>query len=69
MQQLPEGVRATVNSIHKELTRKNDRNGDGGPEAPKPSAKKARILSFRQRMPSGVAAVGVGGSEAVFAGR
>jgi len=69
MQQLPEGVRATVNSIHKELTRKNDRNGDGGPEAPKSSAKKARILSFSQRMPSGIAAVGEGRSEAVSAGR
>jgi len=31
MQELPEGVRATVNSIHQELTRKGGGTGDEGP--------------------------------------
>jgi integrase len=68
MQQLPEGVRATVNSIHQELTRKSGGNGDGEPGTSKPSVKKAKVLSFSQRMPSGFAAV-EGRSEAVFSGR
>ena len=51
MQELPEGVRATVNSIHQELTQKGGGNGDRGPETSKPSAKKAKVLSFGTRKP------------------
>lgn len=67
MQQLPEGVRATVNSIHQELTQKRGRNGNGRPGASKPTAKKAKVLSFSTRKWQG--AVGSGKSEVVLDGR
>jgi len=69
MQELPEGVRATVNSIHQELTRKGGGNGDTGPGTSKPSAKKAKVLSFGTRKPVRQIAQERGGSETVFAGR
>jgi integrase len=69
MQQLPEGVRATVNSIHQELTRNSGGNDDGGPEPSGPPANRGRVLSFSTRKPVRQAAVEKGKSEAVFAGR
>ena len=69
MQELPEGVRATVNSIHQELTQKGGGNGDRGPGTSKPSAKKAKVLSFGSRKPVRQIAQERGGSEAVFSGR
>ena len=69
MQELPEGVRATVNSIHQELTRKGGGAGDGGPGPSRPSVKRTKVLSFSTRKPVRQAAVGKGKSEAVFAGR
>ena len=69
MQELPEGVRATVNSIHQELTQKGGGNGDRGPETSKPSAKNAKVLSFGTRKPVRQIAQERGGSEAVFSGR
>ncbi len=49
MQQLPEGVRATVNSIHQELTRKSGGNGDGDRELQNHLRRQARVLSFSTR--------------------
>ena len=69
MQELPEGVRATVNSIHQELTQKSGGNGDRGPETSKPSVKKAKVLSFGTRKPVRQIAQERGGSEAFFASR
>jgi integrase len=69
MQELPEGVRATVNSIHQELTQKGDGNGDMGPGTSKPSVKKAKVLSFGTRKPVRQIAKEGGGSEAIFSGR
>ena len=69
MQELPERVRATVNSIHQELTRKGGGTGDGGPEPPKPSAKRGKILSFSTKKPVQQIVQEKGGSETVFAGR
>ena len=69
MQELPEGVRATVNSIHQELTQKSGGTGDGGPGPSRPSVKRAKVLSFSTRKPVRQAAVEKGKSEAVFAGR
>ena len=69
MQELPEGVRATVNSIHQELTQKGGGNGDRGPGTSKPSAKKAKVLSFGTRKPVRQIAQERGGSEVFFAGR
>jgi integrase len=69
MQELPEGVRATVNSIHQELTQKGGGNGDRGPGTSKPSAKKAKVLSFGTRKPIRQIAHERGGSEAIFSGR
>jgi len=69
MQELPEGVRATVNSIHQELTQKGGGNDDRGPGTSKPSAKKAKVLSFGTRKPVRQIAHERGGSEAIFSGR
>jgi len=69
MQELPEGVRATVNSIHQELTQKGGGNGDRGPETSKPSAKNAKVLSFGTRKPVRQIAQERGGREAFFASR
>jgi integrase len=69
MQHLPEGVRATVNSIHQELTRKSGGTDDGGSGASKPPTRGAKVLSFSTRNPVRRAAVEKGKSEAVFAGR
>jgi integrase len=69
MQELPEGVRATVNSIHQELTQKGGGNGDRGPGTSKPSAKKAKVLSFGTRKPVRKIAHERGGSEVIFSGR
>ena len=69
MQELPEGVRATVNSIHQELTRKGGGTGDGGPEPSKPSAMKGKVLSFSTKKPVQQIAQERGGSKTVFAGR
>jgi integrase len=69
MQELPEGVRATVNSIHQELTQKGGGNGDRGPGTSKPSAKKAKVLSFGTRKPVRQIAHERRGSEAIFSGR
>jgi hypothetical protein len=66
MQQLPEGVRATVNSIYQELTQKSGGTGDGGPGPSRPSVKRAKVLSFSTRKPVRQAAVEKGKSEAVF---
>ena len=64
MQELPEGVRATVNSIHQELTQNGGGNGDRGPGTSKPSVKKAKVLSFGTRKPVQQIAQERGGSEA-----
>jgi integrase len=69
MQELPEGVRATVNSIHQELTQKGGGNGDRGPGTSKPSVKKAKVLSFGTRKPVRQIAQEGRGSEAIFSGR
>jgi integrase len=69
MQELPEGVRATVNSIHQELTQKGGGNGDRGPGTSKPSAKNAKVLSFGTRKPVRQIAHERGGSVAIFSGR
>jgi hypothetical protein len=69
MQELPEGVRATVNSIHQELTREGGGTGDGGPEPSKPSAKKGKVLSFSMKRPVQQIVQERRGSETVFAGR
>ncbi|MGB0064442.1 MAG: site-specific integrase, partial [Terracidiphilus sp.] len=69
MQQLPEGVRATVNSIHQELTRKSGGPGKGGPAASRPTVKKAKVLSFGTRKPVWEAAVGNGIREVALKGR
>lgn len=69
MQELPEGVRATVNSIHQELMQKGGGNGDRGPGTSKPSVKKAKVLSFGTRKPVRQIAQEGRGSEAVFSGR
>jgi len=69
MQQLPEGVRVTVNSIHQELTRKSGGNDDGGPEPSGPPANRGRVLSFSTRKPVRQVAVEKGKGKAVFAGR
>jgi integrase len=69
MQELPEGVRATVNSIHQELTQKGGGNGDRGPGTSKPSAKKAKVLSFGTRKPVRQITQEGGGSKAIFSGR
>jgi len=69
MQELPEGVRATVNSIHQELTQKGGGNGDRGPGTSKPSVKKGKVLSFGTRKSVRQIAQERGGSEVVFAGR
>ena len=69
MQELPEGVRATVNSIHQELTRKGGGTGDGGPGPSKPSARKGKVLSFSTKKPVLQIVQERGGSEAIFSGR
>jgi integrase len=69
MQQLPEGVRATVNSIHQELTRNSGGNNDGGPEPSGSPANRGRVLSFSTRKPVRQVAVEKGKGKAVFAGR
>ena len=69
MQQLPEGVRATVNSIHQELTHKSGGPDKGGPGASKPVVRKAKVLSFSTRKPVWRAAVGSGKSEVALEGR
>jgi integrase len=69
MQQLPESVRATVNSIHQELTQKIDGGGNGRPGAPKLPVKRANVLNFNARRPERLKVAGRTKHDAVFAGR
>jgi integrase len=69
MQELPEGVRATVNSIHQELTRNGGGSGDGGPGPRKPPTNRGKILTFRPRKAVASNALGDGKVGAVFSGR